>query len=117
MIDKINDIIGRPYDAERFNCWHLVMELQPKAPKLEVVATKIAGLKNMNKKYYSGWEITTSPKDLDIVLLGMREDAMQHAAVYYKGGVIHADNFAVRFESLSSIQNKYSHVKFYTYSL
>ena len=111
--EKINSIIGKPYDAENYNCWHMVMELQPLAPSIDIAATRSAGIKNMNEDSYANWEVTESPSDLDICLLGNREDALHHAGVFYNGMIVHNDVTTVRAEPLAIIKNKYKCIRFY----
>ena len=114
MIDRINELIGKPYDAKRFNCWHLVMELAPTAPNVDVVASKTTAIKYMNDDEYDGWEITESPKDFDICLLAIEENEYHHAGIYFNGLIIHADMPMVRAEKLDIIRNKYPLIKVYT---
>ena len=115
MIDKINSLIGKPYNAVNYHCFHLVKELQPKAPDIDVIASQMAGARLMNGKVYSGWEITDTPHNLDIVLLGTREDVYHHAGVLFEGGIVHADKPSVRYESLSHIKKRYPCIRYYTY--
>ena len=112
--DKINSLIGKQYDAVNYHCWHLVMDLQPNVPHIDIIASKTAGVRHMNDGEYSNWEVTQHPKDLDVCLLGNREDALHHAGVYFKGSIIHNDLTTVRSESLDTIKTKYKCIKYYT---
>ena len=114
MIDKINSLIGKPYNATTYHCWNLVKELQPSAPDIDVIASKTTAVRYMNDKHYDNWIITQSPKDLDICLLGTKEDVYQHARIFFNGMIIHADIPMVRAEKLDIIYKTYPYIRFYT---
>ena len=102
--DKVNGIIGLPYDKFKAHCWHLVEFLVPDSPKLEGSAESLtASVKN--------FEIDMSDlKDKDIVILG-RNNTMFHAGVYYNGGVIHASEMGVIYQPMSMIRLIYSNIQ------
>ncbi len=112
--DKINSLIGTPYDADMYHCYTLVMELQPKAPTLDLIASKTTAVRYMNDDEYPNCIEVEKPSDLDIVLLGIKEDTYQHAGIYFKGLVIHADRPSVRAEKLDIIRNTYPFIKVFT---
>lgn len=113
-IDKVQSLIGKPYHPEKFNCWHLVMELVPKAPTVNVVATKMIGIDYFtNEKYYDGFHEVCEPQDGDIVLLGDTPNTLHHAGVFINGGVIHAEQPSVVFRMLKFIKRQYKEVRFY----
>lgn len=114
MIDKINELIGKPYDRETYHCWTLVMELQPKAPSIDTIASRMSAARLMNEEVYSGVIETDTPKDMDICLLGNREGVFHHAGIYFQGMIIHADMPAVRAEFLDIILNRYPYKRFFT---
>lgn len=112
FIDKINSLIGKPYDLYEAHCYNLVMDLIPDAPKVEFVADSL---------YKSIKQIDTTIKDYrlqpvnkyrnkDIILLG-RNGVFHHVGVYYDGGVVHADKNGVIYEKMSRIKLYYSHIK------
>lgn len=113
-LEKVNSLVGKEYDAEHFNCWHLVMELVPTAPKVDVVATKMVGIKYFtDKSYYSDFHEVSIPKDGDIVLLGESISKLHHAGVFVQGGVIHAESPSVVFTTLRRLKFSYKEVRFY----
>lgn len=114
LLEKVQELIGKPYDTETYNCWHLVMDLVPTAPKVDVVATKIVAMSFFNdKKYYTGFKEVEIPKDGDIVLMGSTPKHLHHAGVYVNGGVIHADKPSVMFRSITYMKRLYREVRFY----
>jgi hypothetical protein len=112
IYDKANSVIGKPYDAYKSHCWHLVEYLQPLAPKLDVSADNLyKSVKHFDE------EIEKNINDLDsiaegfmldgdIVLLG-RGEKLFHAGVYLNNGVIHASDIGVVFERYAIIKQKY----------
>ena len=112
--DKINSLIGTPYDADMYHCYTLVMELQPKAPTLDLIASKTTAVRYMNDDEYPDWKITQSPRDMDICLMGTKDNVYHHAGVFFNGLIVHADLTYVRAEKLDIISKKYSHMRFYT---
>ena len=110
--DKVNELIGQPYDAVDSHCWHLVEELVPFAPKLDVTAkTLTTSVKHFDKelKLHNLNEVANF-EDKDIIVLG-REDIFFHAGVYYDGGVIHASLEGVIYQQLDIINKIYSSIK------
>ena len=112
--DKINNLIGKPYDAEIYHCWHMVKELIPNAPDIDVVASKTTAVRYMNDDEYPDWKITQSPKDMDICLMGIKDNVYHHAGVFFNGLIVHADLTYVRAEKLDIISKKYQYMRFYT---
>ena len=112
--DKVNGIIGLPYDKFKAHCWHLVEFLVPDAPKLEGEAINLtASVKHFKKELESHAlnEIDEADfKDKDIIILG-RNNIMFHAGVYYDGGVIHASEMGVIYQPMSMIKLIYSNVQ------
>ena len=105
--DKLEELVGREYDATHFHCWHLVEELVPKAPKLQVeggdYAKAIRGFRNETPNYIEMFdEITEDFKDLDVILVGNQH--LNHAGVLiFDSGnplVIHNDIKGVHVEPL-----------------
>ena len=112
--EKVNFLIGKEYDAKHFNCWHLVMELVPTAPQVDVVATKMIGVQYFtNRSYYSDFHEVKVPKDGDIVLLGSSLELLHHAGVFVNGGVVHAEHPSVVFTTVRRLKLSYKEVRFY----
>lgn len=112
MIDKINKVIGLPYDAYKAHCWDLVEYLVPNAPKLSVAAESLtASVRHFKeeKAKYNLQEVTEF-KDGDILLLG-KDKTLFHAGVYFNGGVVHASTTGVVYERLQDIKRTYSLIK------
>jgi len=108
MIDKINELVGTPYDISSYHCWHLVKDLVPGAPDFEVVAATYAtSLKLCNESTYDNLHEVTSPIDGDILLLGRNIDHLYHAGVYFQGKVVHCDVPAVQVNELSDMRKLY----------
>ncbi len=112
--DKVNGIIGLPYDKFEAHCWHLVEFLVPDAPKLEGAATSLtASVKHFNKELECHALNEVHEDDFinkDIVILG-KNNIMFHAGVYYDGGVIHASDNGVVYQDMKMIKLLYSNVQ------
>lgn len=114
LLEKAQELIGKPYDAKLYNCWHLVMDLVPTAPKVDVVATKIVAMSFFNNEdYYTGFTEVKEPRNGDIVLMGNIPGKLHHAGVYINNGIIHADNPSVMFRSIVFMKRLYKEVRFY----
>ena len=113
MTQAINAVIGKPYDAENYNCYHLVRELVPQAPSLETVANYTTALRSFNKATYPGVDEVTKPFDGCVVLMGIRMDGLTHAGVFYQGFIVHADRSAVRAEQMVMLERKYPAMRFF----
>jgi len=112
MIDKINSLIGKPYDKDNFHCYHLVKELVPKAPDWTMVASIVEGLK-WSSELTRITEQLEDPEDGVIVLLGRSPTTLYHAGVYFSGLVVHVDKCGTRAEPLFKIKLKYPEMRFY----
>ena len=114
--DKVNDLIGKPYDIANYNCWHLVMELVDHAPDIDKVATMSVGLRMMNDTAnWAGFKKVFTPQDGDIVVMGNHKNAYHHAGVYFNGGIIHSDKPSVSFKNLDDMKKVYKEMRFYRY--
>ena len=114
LLTKAQDMIGKPYDAETFNCWHLVMGLVPSVPTVDIVATKMVGVKYFtDKSYYSDFHEVYYPRDGDVVLMGKSMDLLHHAGVVVDGGVLHAEQPSAVFRSIETMRKQYKEVRFY----
>ena len=114
MIEKINAVIGKAYDKDNYNCWDLVMELNPKAPSFDEVGTLYNALKYMNKDNYNGFKITDAPQDGCICLLGKKPNVFHHAGIYFQGLIVHAVDPTVVANEISVIKKLYPYMRFYS---
>lgn len=113
MIEQIQKLIGKSYNRDTYNCWHLVMELVPTAPSVEEIGTLKNSLNRMNQPY-STYIPTDTPRDGDIVLLGRSDKEYYHAGVYYQGKVVHALDPSVVFQPLDKLRRQFRAIGFYT---
>lgn len=111
---KAEALIGKPYDAKYFHCWHLVTELAPKAYRLQIPASLAASVRYFSdERYWKDFEVVSTPTDGDIIMLGREEGKFFHAGVFYQGGMIHATVPQVLYTPLDKILEKYSSVRYY----
>ena len=112
--DKVNGIIGLPYDKFKSHCWHLVNFLVPDSPELDGTAkTLTSSVKHFKTELerHNLNEIKESElKNKDIVILG-KNNIMFHAGVYYDDGIIHASEMGVVYQSMSTIKQVYSNIQ------
>ena len=112
--EDINKVIGKEYDLENYNCWHLVMELVPNVPSIEVIGKRFSSAREFKREeHYQYFTEVTIPEDGDVVVLGRSPTEMYHAGVWYKGGVIHAERPSVVYKPLESLKVLYSEVRYY----
>ena len=116
--DKINDLVGRPYNAQTFHCWSLVEELVPNAPKLSVIGgnyeQSIREFKKNTPEYIEQFtEVRENAKSGDIVLAG--NNYINHAGVLYLDSdnvlVIHNDTKGVHVEPMYYFQKQYKMIR------
>lgn len=110
--DKVNSLIGKPFDAYEYHCWSLVEDILPTAPKIEGTAKTLSvSVKHFKKELFSHNLLEVSDyKDKDIIIMG-RNDTYFHAGVYFKGGIIHASENGVIYQPLSEIKKIYTEIK------
>lgn len=111
--DKINDVIGKPYDAYSAHCWDLVCYLIPDAPKPDGTAkTLTASIKHFKEelKHHNLKEIDENYKNKDIIILG-KNNIFFHAGVYYDGGVVHASLDGVVYQTMDFIHRMYGNIQ------
>ncbi len=112
--DKVNGIIGLPYDKYKAHCWDLVEFLVPDAPKIfgtaKTLATSVKHFKTELEIYKLNEIDIKDFKDKDIVILG-RNNIMFHAGVYYDGGVIHASESGVVYQPMDFIKKLYGNMQ------
>ena len=111
MIDKINNLIGKPYNAKTFNCYHLVQVLVECAPDYDSVASRLTQTRHLNEDDYTGLTVVTEFIDGDIILLGREFKKLHHAGVYHSGLIIHAEYPAVAACSISDMLKLYPVMK------
>lgn len=104
MID-INSLVGKPYDKERYHCWHFVEEVLD-VPTLQDVHVDTA--KDDVEKYKNLFMEAVSPSDYCIVLIGE-----SHIGIWYNNGIYHNDTHGVRYEPFRSIKMRYKSFKYY----
>ena len=116
---KINNLIGKPYDANDFNCWHLVRELDDRVPSIDIVAKQFTAMKTLKKGLASGLlynEVYTF-EDGDIILLGNKKENLHHAGYYYKGLLIHnRPTSGVVAEQFDIIKAQFIYMRGYRYA-
>ncbi len=112
--DKVNEVIGQPYDSERNHCWHLVEYLVPWAPRVAIEAANLTtSVKVIGRELERSTlnEIDSNDlQDEDIVLLG-RGGTFHHAGVRCNGGVVHADAAGTVWQSMVDIKRIYPDIK------
>ena len=110
--DKVNEVIGRPYDSTKNHCWHLVEYLVPTAPKLEGEALSLAiSVKHFKEELdRTALQEVTNFKDQDIIVMG-RGGTFHHAGVFCNGGVVHADTIGTIWQTLADLRKVYPEVK------
>ena len=112
FIDKINSLIGAPYDEREFHCWNLVEILVPNAPKISVVSQSLYLNAKTFKNEIQNHRLKEVQKfaDKDIILLGNKETFF-HSGVYFNGGVVHAKEGGVVYEKMDKIKLFYANIK------
>ena len=89
MIQLVNSLIGKPYDAKQFNCFTLVCLFHPSLNIPEEVIhsgvkRSIAETRRLLALFTRQYEYVTSPSDNDIVL---SNDT--HVGIFVGGRVLH----------------------------
>jgi len=113
--DKINSLIGQPYNKHTAHCWDLVEFLIPFAPKAEGVAQSLrVSVKHFDRelKKHNLNEILNEKdfENKDIIVMG-KDGIFYHAGVYYDGGVVHAQEGGATYTPLDMIKKMYSDFK------
>lgn len=105
MIDKLNDLVGKPYDKINYHCYHFIEEVLD-VPKLLDVHTNTA--KDDVSHYKDLFEEIDEPEDYCIALLGI-----SHIGIYYKGGIFHNDVQGVKYDRTRNIKLRYKSIVYY----
>lgn len=115
MIEKINKLIGKPYDRRNYHCWSFIEEIYPNAPKIDYVQEN---LYNSIKKFEENLKIQKfffkyieKPENFDIILLGNKK-GLNHVGIYYEDSIIHNDVQGVRVETLKSIKARFNNSQY-----
>ncbi len=114
IYERANSVIGKPYDAYKAHCWHLVEFLQPLAPKIDATAESLyRSVKEFKSNIDAHKDVVQEVEkyqDGDIILLG-RSGNYFHAGVYLYGRVVHANDTGVVAEEYGIIKLKYPLLK------
>ncbi len=112
--DKINGIIGLPYDKFTNHCWSLVEFLIPMAPTVKgtakSLATSVSNFKRELQKHNLNEIDEGHFKNKDIIIMG-RNGIMFHAGVFFEDGIIHASENGVVYQPLSVIKIHYNSIQ------
>ena len=110
--DKVNSLIGKPYEAYKAHCWTLVEDLLDNAPRIKGTAeTLTKSVKHFKKELLShNLKEVDIYQDKDIIILG-KNNTFFHAGVFYKGGIIHASESGVVYQSLFEMKKIYTEIK------
>ena len=104
MID-INKFVGKPYDKEKYHCYHFVEEVLD-VPKLKDVHVDTAN--DDVDKYIDLFEELVQPENYCIILLGK-----SHIGIWYQYNIYHNDTAGVRCESERVMRMRYNTFKYY----
>lgn len=102
---NLNEFIGKPYDKEKYHCWHFIEEALD-VPKLSDVHVDTA--KGDVEKYKGLFEEIDTPEDYCIVLLGS-----SHVGVWFRHNIYHNDTHGVRCETERSLRMRYPYFTYY----
>ena len=108
--EKVNAIIGKPYDRENYHCYDVVEYLVPGAPKVQQTAITMSSIREINREHVGVVDID-EPVNECIVLLG-NNDLITHAGVFYNNMIIHNESTGVRAEHISKIKQRFSLVRY-----
>ena len=116
-LEIVNNLIGKPYNKNTFNCWTLIELIVPNAPKVDIEVDSVTTtVKKIDKELKDNIDNFTYPNmgeeiEGDIVLFGHGDNMYNHAGVYYNNIIIHNDTQGVRTEKYDIMKNKYKNVK------
>lgn len=105
MIDKLNSLIGTPYDKENYHCWTFIEDVLD-VPTLKDVHVDTA--LNDVAKYEGLFEEMMTPENYCIVLLGS-----SHIGIWYRYNIYHNDSHGVRCESERVMRMKYPTFRYF----
>ena len=105
MIKKLNSLIGKQYNKEKYHCWHFIEEVLD-VPTLKEVHVNTA--LNDIEKYKGLFDQIESPVDFCIVVLGS-----SHIGIWYRYNIYHNDTHGVRCESERIMKIKYPTFRYY----
>lgn len=102
---NINSLIGKPYDKEKYHCWHFIEEVLD-VPTLKDVHVDTA--RGDIAKYEGLFEEIEAPVDNCIVILGS-----SHVGIYFRHNIYHNDTQGVRCESVRVLRMKYTSFRYF----
>lgn len=97
----IDAYLGRPFDREHFNCWHLAS-----AAWLELTGQRLDEAR---------WERLERPRSPCLVYMARRR-AIPHVGLFWRGRVLHIHPTGTRFERLPDATRGFSQVSFHACS-
>ena len=101
----INSLIGKPYDAKEYHCWHFIEDVLD-VPTLKDVHVDTA--KDDVNKYIGLFTEIDKPFNYCIVLIGK-----SHIGIWYNNGIYHNDTHGVRYEPMRAMKLRYPTFKYY----
>jgi len=105
ILREPDELVGKPYDAETFHCWHFIEECLD-VPRLQHLSVDRAEENiNDNLPFFIERE---EPMDYCLVLLGTR-----HIGIYKNGNVYHNDRDAVKCQPLRVLKRLYNPITYY----
>ena len=105
MTDKLNALVGKPYDADNYHCWHFIEAVMDVPTLIEVHADTA---NDDVDKYIGLFTEIEQPINGCIVLIGE-----SHVGVWYNGGIYHNDTHGVRYEPKRTLKFRYKTFKYY----
>ncbi len=105
ILKKLNALVGKAYDAEKYHCYHFIEEVLP-VPVLTEVHVDTA--KGDFEKYKDRFDRIDEPVDFCIVQLGEK-----HIGIWYQDGIFHNDIQGVRYETQRVMKMKYKNFTFF----
>ena len=115
---KINNLIGKPYDVNNFNCWDLVRELDDRVPSIDIVAQQFTAMKALKSGLASKllYKEVYNFQDGDLIMLGNKKENLHHAGYYYKGLLVHnRPSSGVVAEQFEVIKAQFIHTRGFRY--
>ena len=115
IVDKANELIGKPYDLDSYNCYHLVRELVPEAPTPQEILKYAVHFRNTGEILKPNLIeiVEENRQDGNIVFLGSMVNEAPHAGVVVLNYIVHADRPSVKASSLEAISQIYNERRYY----
>ena len=115
---KINNIIGKEYDKDTYNCWDTIRELDDRVPTIDIVAKQFTAMKALKSGLASKllYKEVFNFQDRDIIMLGNTKENLHHAGYYHKGLLIHnRPDSGVVAEQLDIVKLQFRFVRGFRY--